>query len=104
MNFSNIGSSNVREVNLIMYREVRKKSDQSGYKGTKPTQRTNQESNVPYTKYGKRHGDTIGIESLKAIHDTTKLDLTISLLFIWCIDSDLNIQLMSFTLYMTWVH
>ena len=24
MNFSNIGSSNVREVNLIMYREVRK--------------------------------------------------------------------------------
>lgn len=32
MNFSNIGSSNVREVNLIMYREVRKNLISQGIK------------------------------------------------------------------------
>lgn len=30
----------------------------------------------------------IGIEPLKAIHDATKLDLTVHLLSIWCIDID----------------
>ena len=29
---------------------------------------------------------TIGIETLKARHDVTKLDLTILLLSLWCID------------------
>ena len=46
----------------------------------------------------------VGIEPLKARYDVTKLDLTIPLLFLWCIDIDLSIQPMSHTLYMTWVH
>ena len=33
----------------------------------------------------------IGIELLKVRHDITKLDLTIPLLSLWCIDIDLNI-------------
>ena len=33
----------------------------------------------------------VGIESLKARHDVTKLDLTIHLLSLWCIDIDLSI-------------
>ena len=33
----------------------------------------------------------VGIESLKARHDVTKLDLTIHLLFLWCINIDLSI-------------
>ena len=46
----------------------------------------------------------VGIEPQKARHDVTKLDLTIPLLSLWCIDIDLSIQLMSLTLYMTLVH
>ena len=46
----------------------------------------------------------VGIKALKARYDATKLDLTILLLFFWCINIDLSIQPMSFTLYMTCVH
>ena len=46
----------------------------------------------------------VGIKSLQATHDVTKLDLTILLLSFWCIDIDLGIQPMSLTLYMTWVY
>ena len=46
----------------------------------------------------------VRIKPLKARHDVTKLDLTILLLFVWCIAIDLSIQSMSLTLYMTWVH
>ena len=47
---------------------------------------------------------TVGIMPLKERRDVTKLDLTIPLLSLWFIDIDLSIQLMSFILYMTWVH
>ena len=47
---------------------------------------------------------TIGIEPLKANHDITKLELTIPLLSLICIEINLSIQLISFTLYMIWVH
>ena len=43
-------------------------------------------------------GVDVGMKSLKLRHDITKLDLTIPLLFFWCIDIDLNIQTMSLTL------
>ena len=46
----------------------------------------------------------IEIEPLKVRHNVTKLELTIPLLSIWCIDIDLSIQPIIFTLYMTWVH
>ena len=46
----------------------------------------------------------VGIEPLKARHDETKLDLTIPLFSLWSIHIDLSIQLMSFTLYMTYVN
>ena len=46
--------------------------------------------------------DSVGIEPLKTRHDVTKLDLIIPLLSFWCIDIDLSVQPMSFTLYMTW--
>ena len=46
----------------------------------------------------------IEIEPLKVRHNITKLELTIPLLPIWCIDIDLSIQPMFLTLYMTWVH
>ena len=49
-------------------------------------------------------GLSVEIEPQKARHDVTKLELTIPLLSLWYIDIDSNIQLMSFTLYMTWVH
>ena len=43
-------------------------------------------------------GVVVGIKSLKVRHDITKLDLTILLLYFWCIDIDLNIQTMSLIL------
>ena len=46
----------------------------------------------------------IEIEPLKVRHNITKLELTIPLLPIWCIDIDLSIQPMFLTLCMTWVH
>ena len=46
----------------------------------------------------------VGVESLKVRHDVTKLDLTIPLLSLWCIDIDLSIQTMTLTLYITCVH
>ena len=46
----------------------------------------------------------VGIEPLKARLDVTKLDLTIPLLSLLCIDIDLSIQLISLTLYMIWMH
>ena len=46
----------------------------------------------------------VGIELQKAKHDIIKLDSTISLLSLWYIDIGLSIQLMSLTLYMTYVH
>ena len=46
----------------------------------------------------------VEIEPLKERHDVPKLGLTVPLLSFWCIDIDLSIQLISFTLYMTWVH
>ena len=45
--------------------------------------------------------ECVGIEHLKARHDVIKLDFTIPLLSLWCIDIDLSIQLMSLTLCMT---
>ena len=42
----------------------------------------------------------VRIESLKVRYDITKLDLTVPLLFFWCIDIDLNIEPMSLTLFM----
>ena len=55
-------------------------------------------------KSSSSHVISVGIEPLKARHDVTKLDLTIPLLSLWCIDIDLSIQLISLTLYMTCVH
>ena len=46
----------------------------------------------------------VEIEPLKERHDVPKLGLIVPLLSFWCIDIDLSIQLISFTLYMTWVH
>ena len=46
----------------------------------------------------------VEIEPLKARHDVPKLGLIVPLLSFWCIDIDLSIQLMSFTLYMTLVY
>ena len=46
----------------------------------------------------------VGIDPLKERHDVTKLDLTIPLQCLWCIEIDLSIQPRSLTLYMTWVH
>ena len=46
----------------------------------------------------------VGLKPLKVRHNVIKLDLIIPLLSLWCIDIDLSIQLMSLTLYMTWVH
>ena len=45
----------------------------------------------------------VRIKLLKIRHDVIKLDLIILLLSLWSIDIDLSIQLMSLTLYMTWV-
>ena len=47
---------------------------------------------------------SVAIELLKARHNVKKLDLSILLLFLLRIDFDLNIQLVSITWYMTWVH
>ena len=47
---------------------------------------------------------SVAIEPLKARHNVKKLDLSILLLSLLRIDIDLNIQLVSITLYMTWVH
>ena len=49
-------------------------------------------------------GEYVGIEFLKVRHDVTNLGLTIHLLPFWCIEIDLNIQPISFTLYLTQVH
>ena len=46
----------------------------------------------------------VEIEPLKARHDVIKLELIVPLLSFWCIDIDLNIQPMSFTLFMTCMH
>ena len=46
-------------------------------------------------------GEYVGIEFLKVRHDVTNLGLTIHLLPFWCIEIDLNIQPISFTLYLT---
>ena len=45
-----------------------------------------------------------GIKLLKTRHDVIHLDLIVPLLSLWCIDIDLSIQPIIFTLYMTWVH
>ena len=45
-----------------------------------------------------------GIVPLKTRHDVTKLDLTVPLLSLWCIDIDLSIQTTSLILHMAWVH
>ena len=52
--------------------------------------------------------NAIGIESLKARYDVTKLDLISPLLSFWYIDIELNIQAMSLTfnpclLHCTWL-
>ena len=43
----------------------------------------------------------VGIEPLKARHDVIKLDLTILLSSLLCIEIDLSIKLISLILYMT---
>ena len=48
--------------------------------------------------------NVVGIWLLKARHDVTKLNLTIPLLSLWCIDINLSIQPLFLTLNMTWVH
>ena len=45
-----------------------------------------------------------GIVPLKTRHDVTKLDLTVPLLSLWCIDIDLSIQTTSLILHMALVH
>ena len=52
--------------------------------------------------FGLTNAPTFGIDPLR--HDITKLDLTIPLLSLWCIDINLSIQSVFLTLYMTWVH
>ena len=42
--------------------------------------------------------------SLKTRHDVTKIDFIVFLLSLLCINIDLNIQPISFVLYMTYVH
>ena len=54
--------------------------------------------------FGANQQEFVRIKPLKVRHDVTKLDLTVSLLSLWCIDIDLSIQSMSLTLYMTQVH
>ena len=54
--------------------------------------------------YFQGQQEFVKIEPLKARHDVTKLDLTLSLLSLWCINIDLSIQPIFLTLYMTWVH
>ena len=46
----------------------------------------------------------VGIEPLKTRHDVTKSHLIVLLLSLLCINIDLSIQLISLTLYMTWVY
>ena len=47
---------------------------------------------------------SIEIKSVKVRHDVTNSNLIVSLLSFLCIDIDLNIQLISSTFYMTWMH